>query len=90
MNKEIDNWRKQIDLLDEKVLSILAKRTKIVRKIGQLKKKQNIPVVDKKRWDKLISSLLSRSDSLGLSKEFIEKLFNIIHKYSIKTQKEST
>lgn len=90
MNKEIDNWRKQIDLLDEKVLSILAKRTKIVRKISQLKKKQNIPVVDKKRWDKLISSLLSRSDSLGLSKEFIEKLFNIIHKYSIKTQKEST
>lgn len=90
MNREIDNWRKQIDLLDEKILNLLAKRTKIVQEIGQFKRNQNIPVVDKARWDRLLISLLSKSNKVGLSKEFIVKLFNLIHQYSVKIQKEST
>lgn len=89
MNKQIYNWREQIDMVDEKILSLLAKRGEIVKRIGQIKKKQNIPVLDTNRWDKVLTSLLTKGDSLGLSKDFIEKLFNLIHKYSIKIQKES-
>lgn len=90
MNNELEDWRKQIDQLDEDVLNLLAKRVKIVRKIGQFKKERNIPTVDKNRWDKVLISMLSKSEKLGLSKDLTKKLFNLIHKYSVKIQKEST
>ena len=90
MNDELEEWRKQIDQLDERVLNLLAKRLKIVRKIGQFKKKQNIPTLDKSRWNKVLNSILSKSEELGLSKDFTKKLFTLIHKYSVRLQKEAT
>lgn len=89
MNDELENWRKQIDKLDERVLNLLAKRAKIVRKIGQFKKERNIPALDKSRWNKVLNSMLSKSEELGLSKDFTKKLYDLIHKYSVKIQKES-
>lgn len=89
MNDTLDGWRKQIDQLDERVLDLLAKRAKIVRKIGQFKRERNIPTFDKNRWNKVINSMISKSEKLGLSKDFTKKLFNLIHKYSVKIQKEN-
>ena len=90
MNDELDKWRKQIDELDEKVLNLLVKRSKIVKKIGQFKKRQNISPLDKNRWNKVLTSMLSKGNELGLSKDFVKKLYDLIHEYSIKIQKEST
>lgn len=90
MNNELENWRKQIDQLDERLLNFLAKRIRIVRKIGQFKKKRNIPTLDKNRWNKVLTSMISEGDKLGLSKDFTEKLYDLIHKYSVKIQKKST
>ncbi len=88
MSDQLEDWRKQIDQLDEDVLNLLAKRIEIVRKIGRFKKEQNIPTFDKDRWNKVLTSMLSKSEELGLSKDFTKKLFNLIHKYSVKIQKE--
>lgn len=90
MNEKLEDWRKQIDLLDKRVLTLLAKRAKIVRKIGRFKKEKSIPTIDKDRWNKLLASTLSKSDELGLSKDFTKKLYSLIHKYSVKIQKETT
>lgn len=84
---ELEDWRKQIDRLDEKLLMLLAKRIEIVKKIGQLKKKKNISVLDKNRWQTLLTSVLSKSEELRISKDFTKKLFSLIHKYSVKIQK---
>lgn len=85
---DLEDWRKQIDQLDEKILVLLARRIKIVKKIGQLKKEQNISVIDKNRWQNVLNHAILKSEELGLSKDFIKKVFNLIHKYSIKIQKE--
>lgn len=88
MNKKLENLRKQIDDVDDNILTLLAKRMEVVRKIGKLKKENEFAVFDKDRWYKILKSKLVRSDSLGLSKILIKKFYNLIHKYSLEIQKK--
>ena len=89
MNDKLDDWRKQIDDIDEKIIPYLARRAGIVRKIGKLKKQQNIPTLDKNRWKQILNSGTKRGEILGLSKDFVKDLLNLIHKYSQQIQEKS-
>lgn len=88
MNNKLDNLRKQIDIVDEELLILLAKRTMLVRKISKFKKSHNIPILDKDRRSEVLNTQLSKGEGLGLSKDLIKKLYSLVHKYSIKIQKE--
>lgn len=76
MKNKLDGLRKQIDEIDESIINLLAKRMKIVKKVGLLKKKQNIPAFDSVRWQKVIKS----------KKGFIKKIWEIIHKEALKIE----
>lgn len=88
MNDKLDNWRKQIDAIDEKMLNLLAKRVSLARKIGQYKKEHHLSTFDKRRWNKILTFSLSKAESLNLSKNFVKKLFVLIHKYSLVIQND--
>ncbi len=88
MDIKLENWRKQIDIVDEKLLILLAKRMDIVRKIGKFKKEHQISLFDEKRWEKVEERNLIKAQTLRLSKYFVKNLLNLIHKYSINLQKE--
>ena len=77
MKNQLDDLRKQIDEIDKSIINLLAKRMETVKKIGQLKKKRNIPVLDKSRWKKVIKS----------KKGFVKKIYNIIHEEALKIEK---
>ncbi|MFA6016908.1 MAG: chorismate mutase [Patescibacteria group bacterium] len=77
MNNKLESFRKQIDEIDESTVNLLAERMKVVRKIGQLKKKNNLPVLDKSRWQKIIKS----------KKGYIKKIWEIIHEEALKIEK---
>ena len=77
MKTQLDDFRKQIDKIDNQIVDLLAKRMKVVKKVGQLKKKNNIPVLDKSRWQKVIKS----------KKGFVQKIYNIIHEEALKIEK---
>lgn len=87
MDNKLDNWRKQIDTLDEKIISTLAKRMNLAKKIGEYKRTQKIPALDINRWEKVLLSRLSQAEKLGLSKEFAKKLLQLIHQQSLKLQR---
>lgn len=86
---KLDDWRKQIDDLDEKILASLAKRISIVRKIGNFKKKSGLDLLDEKRWQEVLKSRLVKAESLNLSTDVIKKLYDLIHKYSLDIEKKS-
>lgn len=88
-NKLLDDWRKQIDSIDEQLLHILAKRINTVREIGKLKKTHGIVPLDEKRWQEVLGSKLSKAKVLGLSKDFIKKLYDLIHEYSLEIERNS-
>lgn len=88
MNDELENWRKQIDAIDKKIIDSLAERIEIVKKIGKYKKEKKISALDKKRWQEILKYNLSKAQGLGLPKKFIKDLLNLIHKQSLKIQKK--
>ena len=77
MNNKLKDFRKQIDEIDEQIVNLLAKRMKIVEKVGLLKKKKNIPVLDSARWQKVIKT----------KKGFVKKIWEIIHEEALKIEK---
>ena len=77
MKTKLEDLRKQIDEIDDLIVSLLAKRMETVKKVGQLKKKNNIPVLDKSRWQKVIKS----------KKGFVKKIWKVIHDEALVVEK---
>ena len=86
--QKLQKLRDQIDILDNKIIVSLAKRTDIVRKVGALKKEHSIEPRDTTRFNKLLKNKLSQAKKLDLPQNFIKELYNLIHEYSIKIEKK--
>jgi chorismate mutase len=77
MKKQLDDFRKQIDEIDEQIVNLLAKRMQVVEKVGKYKKENNLPPLDKKRWQEVIKT----------KKGFVKKIWEIIHEEALKIEK---
>ena len=86
MNDKLEDWRKQIDALDEELLYILGKRINIIREIDKYKKANGIAPLDQKRWQAVLESQLSKAELHNLSEDFIKKLYGLIHEYSLEIE----
>lgn len=89
MNDKLEDWRKEIDAIDRKIINSLAERIEIVKKIGKYKKENKISALDKKRWQEILQSNLNEAQKLELPKKFIKDLLNLIHKQSLTIQKKN-
>lgn len=78
--------RTQIDENDEMLLSILSERMSLSKEIGKLKNSYKIDILQPNRLEKIIKSSKNYGITLGLSVQFIENLFKIIHQESINIQ----
>ena len=86
LNK-LANLRTQIDIIDHKLTEILGKRMKIADEIGALKKKNNVAILQNKRWNEILSKMILEGKEFDLSEEFILKIYKAIHQESINHQK---
>lgn len=80
---KFDFHRKMIDFLDTEIFELFVKRFRHVKAIGQIKKKNGLAVVDKKREAEIIKR---RGEQTNLEKNFIKELYQIIFKESYKHQ----
>ena len=79
--KKLDSLRKQLDKLDNNLLKIIKKRTDIVKHIMSLKayKKQ---IVDKKRINKILSSIKMKSLKNNIDPKITNRIWkNMIWSY---------
>tara|TARA_B100000809_G_scaffold205663_1_gene207495 strand:+ start:17357 stop:18439 length:1083 start_codon:yes stop_codon:yes gene_type:complete len=84
---KLANLRTQIDVVDHKLTEILGKRMKIADKIGSLKKKNNVAILQNKRWNEILGKMILEGEEVDLSEEFILKIYKAIHQESINHQK---
>ncbi|HJX71318.1 MAG TPA: bifunctional 3-deoxy-7-phosphoheptulonate synthase/chorismate mutase type II [Bacteroidales bacterium] len=82
----LEDLRHEIDKFDDKLVKILEARMAVSRKIGEYKKKNNITILQTSRWDEILQKRIEEAEKLGLSEEFIVKLFRAIHEESINHQ----
>jgi len=82
----LDSLRAQINVHDNQLINILGNRMKVAEKIGLLKKKNNVAVLQSKRWNEILGNMILEGEEKNLSEEFILKVFKAIHQESINHQ----
>lgn len=82
----LDIFRTQIDTLDIEIIDLLSRRFQIVEQIWELKKQEWIPALQPDRWEKLLESLKVEAGERWVSPEFIEELWNVIHKEALRKE----
>ncbi len=85
-DQKITKLRANIDVLDANLLELLGKRMKVADEIGQVKKDNNVAVLQNSRWNEILDKMVAIGKEKGLSAEFTEKLFKAIHQESINHQ----
>jgi chorismate mutase len=80
--------RREIDKMDAELLDIMNKRMRIVDEIGQYKKDNNITILQIQRWSDIFYDRLNLGSRLGLSREFLIELLQLMHEESIRRQEE--
>ena len=80
---KLQDLRDMVDEIDEQVIDVLSKRMGIARLIGDYKKQNNLSIYQPERWSEIIDTRTGYGSEKELSREFLLKLFNIIHEESI-------
>jgi len=85
---ELEMLRQQIDIIDEKMISLLAQRMDVVREIGVVKKSKGVKILQLSRWKGLVENRIKMGEKIGLSAAFVKKILQLVHKESIQKQAE--
>lgn len=88
MNKKLNELRKEIDTIDNRIIGLLSTRISLVKEIAKIKKKNNMEILDKNREENLQKERKELARKLKISENLIEKIFEEILKNSISIQKE--
>ena len=85
---QLDQLRKDIDLMDDELIHILASRMKVAREIGQYKKENNITILQSNRWKEILGKFVEKGANNKLSEDFITRVIKAIHDESISQQED--
>jgi len=82
----LEKLRLEIDTIDQKILSLLSDRMKIAKNIGEIKKQNNVTVLQSNRWNDILESTINKAKNLNLNDEFVKSYMEAIHIESIRIQ----
>jgi len=85
---KLERMRKEIDMIDDEIMNILASRMKISRDIGVYKKENNMTILQSERWKEVLQKYIDRSNQNGLGADFITRIIKSIHDESIEQQEK--
>src|SRR5690606_27550108 len=85
---KLSKFRAEIDKLDDQIIKVLGDRMKVVEKIGEYKRDNNVTILQVSRWDEIIQKRSNLAMALKLDKDFTVKLLELIHNESIRRQNE--
>jgi isochorismate pyruvate lyase len=83
--KNMDDIRYAIDIIDEDIVNLIAKRSKYVQKASSFKK-DAIAVQDKERVKKVIASKKELAKKYGVSSSLIETIYTNMIEHFIKEE----
>jgi len=84
-HQELENRRKKIDLIDQKLLSLLNQRVRIAHELGKIKKEMGRKIYDPGREKKVLERLKSKNRG-SLKEEDLKKIFTTIMRVCRKSQ----
>lgn len=85
---KLSELRTTIDSLDDQIIQKIAERMKVVEKIGEFKRDNDVTILQVSRWDQIINNRTAMASVLKLDKDFTVKFLELIHNESIRKQNE--
>ena len=86
-SKEMKIIRKKIDQIDDKLLPLMVRRSKLVQKALNLKKKRT-EIIDKKRIDEISKKISYKTEELGGNSKLLKTIWLSIIKSFIDYEKK--
>ncbi len=83
---KLGELRNIIDEVDDELMNVLKKRVQIIEEIGRYKKEHNITIFQLERWQEILRTRGQWADRMGLSRQHVEKLCQLLHDESIRVQ----
>ena len=84
--KKLSVYRQEIDQIDSELFELLSRRMDICEKIGEVKRDNDVAILQSNRWGNIVDKVLSQADKLNLSPEFLKTVLEAIHIESINRQ----
>ena len=83
---DLDDIRKEINSVDERILEALSDRRRLVDKVLQAKDRTGEPIRDALREEQLLANLISKGRNRGLDAHLVTRIFHEIIDDSIRSQ----
>lgn len=87
-NNKLYELREKMDVIDYQLIDMLEHRFKLVDELGKLKKKHNVTILQLERWKTIVESRLEYADKDKISRDFLLRILQMIHKESIQRQND--
>lgn len=84
--RELESLRAQLDVIDEDLVADLASRMELSAKIGELKRDNNVAIIQTGRWAAVRERLAALADRYGLDRNMVLSVFEAVHEASVKAQ----
>jgi chorismate mutase len=84
----LSGLREKIDVIDYQLIDMLEHRFRLVDEIGQLKKSHNVTILQLERWKSIVESRLTYANQDNISRDFLLRVLQLIHKESIQRQND--
>ncbi len=82
----LDDLRHSIRNIDMIICYQLIERLRIVLKVKRYKQEHLLPPLDTARWQQLLQKKLELAESLGVEKNLVQDIFNLIHQQALLMQ----
>jgi len=88
-DENLENLRKKIDEIDEKILQFLQQRMRAVAEISRAKKNSGQKILDENREKKILEKLILKNENSFLSNKNLEIFWQQIFEFSRELQNKN-
>lgn len=89
--KNLEYWRKKIDVIDIEIVKLINQRSKAVCKISILKTQANLPIIDLEREKEILQNVCQANNSdfeNDLIIKIFQKIIQELHKLQFQAQRD--
>ena len=84
--RDLVKLRAEVDRADRELMKVLKTRMRTVDRIGRVKVKHGLPLLQQGRYAELMETRLERAAKAGLDAAFTQALFELIHDEALRIQ----
>lgn len=82
----LEEMRRDLDMIDDEIITLLGRRMDISARIGRFKKEQGITAVQPRRYTAMVDDRIAAGNARGLGEPFMRTVWAAIHEESVARQ----